>query len=144
MKMCNKFFRRFKKEASIEREMVTARTIMAVSEDTVSSIFDQYKMVLLDKNIDYVIYAVCGATPLTREQMDIYRRVNLAVDKIYDLLKLDNLFREEKKDILLIIRSMLEVKILFMMELFKNNRNQKLAMKENLSSLKNIKSYGHA
>jgi hypothetical protein len=133
-------------QATDELDMMsTTRAIMARSEDTLLQIFNDHKMELLDKDADYIIYSVCrsnGNGPLTKEQMDIHDKINPAINKIYDLLEIKNLSREQQQTILFIIRFMMALEMLFMMEFFKNKRNQELEHKKNM--LEEMKTIGHA
>lgn len=127
---------------SITSEIVTK------SETVLMQIFDEHKMELLEKDSDYIIQSVCGSSdhgPLTKQQMAIHNKINPAVHEICDMLKIEGQDTEQKQAILFIIRLMIVMKILFMIELFKNNRNQKLTHKNNIKeTLEEMETFGHA
>jgi hypothetical protein len=133
-------------KAAAERDMLSmARNILTRSEVALVQIFNDHKMNLLDKDADYIIYSVCrsdGIGPLTKEQMDIHDKINPAINEIYDLLKIENLSQEQQQTIMFIIRFMMAVEMMFMMELFKNKRNQELA--HDRIALEGMKAVGHA
>ena len=121
------------------------RAALTRSEDALLQIFNDHKMELLDKDADYIIYSVCradGNGPLTKEQIDIHDRIAPAVNKIYDLLGIENLSREQHQTITFIIRFMMALEMLFMLELFKNKRNQELAYDR--IALEGMKAVGNA
>ena len=136
------------KVADAKDTMSITRAILKESDTTLLRIFDEYKMELLDKDSDYIIYSVCGSSekgPLTKQQMAIHNHINPAINKMCDLLRIEELSEERKQTIRFVIRLMVALKILFMMEVFKNVRNQDLVHKGNIQeTLEKMETLGHA
>jgi len=134
--------------AGNENLIAYARTAMKKSDETILAIFNDHCLSLLDKNADYIIFSVCGADAngsLTSEQAAIFSRVNPAVMNIYNKLKLEAMSAEQQETILFIIRFLTALKILYMMEMFRNLKKDKEAMQKNVRKrLEEMDACGHA
>jgi len=123
--------------------------ILTKIEKTLKQIINDHKMTLLDKDVGYVIDTVCGSsgkgTP-TECQVDIYNKINPTINEIYDLLGIANLSRQQQQDGLFVIRYMMVLKILFLMEYFKNMQNQNTIQKKSdvAAALEEMEALGNA
>jgi len=134
-----------------EEKMDVESTIAAIlksSGNVLFAVFDDHKLGLINKDTDYVIQAICGVGvegPLTEQQKAIHDKIAPAVAEIYDLMHLGNLTPEKKQVVLFMIRFMMAMKILFMVELFKNKINGEVALRETIGkSLEAMKTVGCA
>jgi hypothetical protein len=150
MKKFRDLFPRKKKAAVTDEKgmMSISDEILKIIDNTLLQIFIEHKLALLENDPGYVIQSVCGPNerePLNQEQMTIHNQINPAIHKIYDMLKIEKLSREQKQTILFFIRFMMVLKILFMIELYKNNRHQKSAHKNKIKNkLEEMEACGHA
>jgi hypothetical protein len=131
-----------------KERMSTSGAILTVSENTLIQIFHEHKLELLEKDSGYIIESVYGARengPLTEQQRAIHNKINPIVNKIYDMLKLKKETAEQKQTLQFFIRLNLVLKILLMIELFKNNSDQKSAHKNRIEkTLEEMEACGHA
>ncbi len=134
--------------ATGENIMAMARTILTNSETIINRIFDDHKMGLLDKDPDYVIYSIFGMNvkrALTEEQMAIHRKIDPVICRMIDALEIQHLSASQKMAILFIVRLMMAHKLLFMIELFKNETSRQSAQKQHIQKmLKEMETVGHA
>ncbi len=128
--------------------MSTTRAILKESENALMQIFDEPRLELLDKDADYIIHSVCGLSEkgcITKQQIDIHNRINPAVVKIYDMLKLDKQTAEQEQSTMFIIRLTMVLKMLLMMELFRNRINQRSKLNNiRQKELEEMEAFGHA
>lgn len=134
--------------ATDENIMAMARAILTNSETILNRIFDDHKMVLSGKDPDYVIYSIFGMNPkraLTEEQMAIHRKIDPVICRMMDTLEIQHLSAGQKMAILFIVRLMMAHKLLFMIELFKNEASRQSAQKQHIQKmLKEMETVGHA
>ncbi len=118
-------------EEKVDAESIIA-AILKSSGSVLFAVFDDHKLGLVDKDTDYIIQAVCGVGvqgPLTEQQKAIHDKIAPAVTEICDLMQLGDLPPEKKQVILFMVRFMMAMKILFMVELFKNKINGEAALR---------------
>jgi hypothetical protein len=136
-----------KSEEKVDVESTIA-AILKNSGSVLFAVFDDHKLGLINKDTDYIIQAVCGVGvqgPLTEQQKAIHDKIAPAVAEICDLMQLGNLSKEKKQVVLFMIRFMMAMKILFMVELFKNKINGEMALRETIGkSLEAMKTVGCA
>ncbi len=150
MKRIRELFSRKNKAKIAEPQdmMSTTRAILKESENTLMQIFDEHRLELLDKDADYIIHSVCGLSQrgcLTKQQIDIHNKVNPAIVKIYEMLKLDKQTVEQEQSIMFIIRLTMVLKMLLMMELFRNRINQRNNLENTRQKeLEEMEACGHA
>ena len=134
--------------AAGENVMATASAIMTKSESILNRIFDDYKMMLLNKEPDFVIFSVFGMNrngALTEEQSAIHGKIDPVVRHMIDIMGIEHMTAGQKMAILFIIRMMMAHKLLFMMELLRNATNRRSANRHAMQKkLEEMETLGHA
>jgi len=119
---------RFKKEQPAVDILSIAKIISPLIDDTANQIFGLYQLTLMKAPITYIVPAVWGALKggePDATQMEINQRIEPAIAKIFDVLKLEGLDASQKFAIGFLIRGLFISKIAYMIEVLKNRSIEK-------------------
>ena len=148
MKM--KIFERFRKKIEITVEPnVTdlAKAIGPLLDDLANNIFLAYRDILIAEPITYIVPAVWGVgkdPSLSNEQKAIHGRIAPVIQKVFNILKVDQLNEAQTFAIGYIVRSLIVSKITYMIEALKNKMIVMDVHEKKDYLLKDMEPLGHA
>ncbi|MBF0476100.1 MAG: hypothetical protein HQK59_09750 [Deltaproteobacteria bacterium] len=97
-------------------------------EKTVIEIFTAYYHELLNEPVTYIVPAIWGASKegrLTVSQQHISQKISPIVEEIINLFEFDGLTGAQKFALLYLVRGLFVSKIIYMIELVKNQRSSR-------------------
>jgi hypothetical protein len=123
MKILERFFARPKEPNGGGDITESAKEMGKLLDKAAIDIFSNYRDNLLEESNVFIVPAVWGVVKggeLTVIQQEIYTLISPVIKETFELLKLNDLDRSQEFAIGFLIRGYLIAKILYMVEMFKN------------------------
>ena len=122
LRFLKNIFSKQKQDQTKDLMRITLR-IGPLIDSSAQYVFSKYNKDLLHQPVTYIIPAIWGTNPdfeISPTQKAIYNEIDPLIQKIFAEIGLKNITKEQEFAIRYIIRNLLISKIIFMMELLKN------------------------
>lgn len=123
-----------------------AKTIGPLLDNLANDIFLSHREILLSEPITYIVPAVWGAAKdaeLTAEQIEINKKIVPVVNRVFQILQIDNLNESQAFAIGFIVRGLIISKVTYMIEALKNKLMSMEADRKDYL-IRNMEPMGHA